>query len=104
MMGDVAPGAAAQVELLDAPPSVAERRERDLPERPGVGFLQDQIDEVRDRSALDREGAVHIGFAKLEIRIEQHRPLGRGGRKPHRHRRPGAVAERIGHAAGAGDL
>jgi hypothetical protein len=62
-----------------------------------------QADKVRDRSGLDHEGAVHIGFAEPEFGIEQHGPLRRGGHETDRERRPGAVPERIGHAACAGD-
>src|SRR5260221_10072942 len=31
----------------------------------------DEIEKIVDRSALDRQGAVHIGFAGIEARVEE---------------------------------
>jgi len=31
----------------------------------------DEIEKIVDRSALDRQGAVHIGFAGIEARVEK---------------------------------
>ena len=58
---------------------------------------------VGDRAFLDHEGAVHIGFAEFQFRIEQDAPFGGAGGKADRHRLAGAVAKGEDRAARGGD-
>jgi hypothetical protein len=56
-------------------------------------FSSSSLAELRDRAALDHEGAVRVGFAELEVGVEQHRRLGGRGDKARRDQGPGSVAE-----------
>src|SRR5262249_10577774 len=73
--GDIAPRSAAQIQLPDPPPPETKQRNRRGPPWPDK-LRRDEIDKLRDRPAIDHEGAVHVGFAELEVGIKQHRPLG----------------------------
>jgi hypothetical protein len=95
MVGDVPTRPPSQIELRDPPPREPHRRDRRRPPSPSGSVLvpRHEIDEVGDRAALDRERAVHIGFAELEIGIEQHGPLGRPGGESDGDRYPAAIAK-----------
>src|SRR6266508_877600 len=66
------------VELLQPAPKVAREPLRPRPARGSAGapLGQRQSKEVVYRSLFDDEGTVHIGFAKLELGVEENPPLG----------------------------
>src|SRR5215467_1548580 len=103
VVGDVAPRPAAPIALPHAPPPETKQRKGCGPPWPGK-LIRHNIDKLRDRPAIDHEGAVHVGFAKLEVGIEQHRALGARGDETYRDRRAAAVAERICCTSGCGHL
>src|SRR5258708_4744854 len=92
VVGDVAPRPAAPIALPHSPPPETKQRYGCRPPWPGK-LVRHEIDKLRDRPAIDHEGAVHVGFAKLEVGIEQHRPLGTHGDETPRNRRASADAQ-----------
>jgi hypothetical protein len=52
-------------------------------------------EQIGNRAAIDDECAVHVGFAKAELRIEQDLALRFGGRKAHCDRSATAVAKNV---------
>ena len=100
MMRDIAPGFAAPVPLLSRTQRPPQQRQWPRPVD-GVaiaGRFKHQLEECRERSPLDDEGAVHIGFAKPQLRVEQYCALRRSGREAHRDRFASPVAEGMGGA------
>ena len=57
------------------------------------GLAEHDRKQVGDRAFLDPQGAVHIGFAELDLGIEQHAAFGGAGHEAHRNRRPAAFAD-----------
>jgi len=93
-MRDVAARTAAQVELLEPSPCQPQRVERAPPAQgPAVVAAHRQFKQIGDRAFLHHEGAGHIGFAELELGLEQDRDLGAPAGKPGRDRGAGSVAE-----------
>ena len=79
MVRHIAPCAKARIELLQPAQQIAGEPRRPGPTRRRGRFLPEQNGEhIRNRAALDDEGAVHIGFAKFELGIEQNCALGAG--------------------------
>ena len=69
----VALGASAQIELCEPAPSEAQSVERmSAAQHMAVGGSHRHLEQVGDRALLDREAAVHVGFAELELGLEQH--------------------------------
>ena len=95
-MRDVAPRARRQIELPQPPVEIPQHHcRRAQPGGHAVGGLAEHDGkQVGDRAFLDPQRAVHVGFAELELGIEQHAALGGRGHEPQRHRPPGAIAER----------
>jgi hypothetical protein len=94
VMRDVALGAAAQIELLEPPPDEPRPVERMGPaQRVAVARPHRHREQVGDRALLDHEGAVHVGFAELELGLEQNADLGAPAGEACRHHRPVSVAE-----------
>src|SRR5712664_1371554 len=65
VVGDVAPRPAAPIELPHPPPPETKQRNGCGPPWPGKPSSH-KVEKLRDRPAIDHEGAVHVGFAKLE--------------------------------------
>ena len=96
---DIVARARPQIELLQAAEQIAHEPRRQRPIRRGNALLAQQDREhVGDRALLDDEGAVHIGFAELELGIEQDRALRLCGGEAHGDRRSAAVAKGVGGA------
>ena len=94
VMRDVAARTAAQVELLEPSPCQPQRVERAPPAQgPAVVAAHRQFKQIGDRAFLHHEGAGHIGFAELELGLEQDGELGAPAGKPGRDRGAGSVAE-----------
>ena len=80
MVGHVAARALARVVLLKPAPLLARARAWSRPPRAFVhGVLaEDQFKKVCDRALVDHKRAVHVGFAKLKLGVEEDRALNAG--------------------------
>ena len=72
-------------------------------ERVAVTPLHGDRKEVDDRASVHDQGAVHVGFAELELRLDQHAELRPDGGETDRHRRARAIAELQNVSASRGD-
>src|SRR5262249_62388693 len=54
-----------------------------------------QIEEIVERAVLDRERAVHIGFAEMKARIEEELAAERAVMQPNRDRWPGRTGKDV---------
>jgi hypothetical protein len=45
-------------------------------QRAAVAGLHRHLEQIGDRAVLDHQAAVHVGFAELELGLEQHAELG----------------------------
>jgi hypothetical protein len=80
VMRDVASRPRRQVELLQAAAHIAQPPLWRRPQRQHLVALleQHEREKIGDRPAFDDQRAIHIGFAKMQFRIEQQTPLGAG--------------------------
>ena len=77
VMRDVAPRAAARIELLRPPAQDSACSHAAAPRRRTLGASgRGRCEQVRDRAVFDHQPAVHIGFAEPQLGIEQHAALG----------------------------
>ena len=91
----VVAGAGPQIQLLQAAEQIA-HEPRQRPIRRGDGLLtQQDRKHVRNRALLDDKGAVHIGFAELQLGVDQHRALRPCRGEAHRDGRSAAIAEGV---------
>ena len=74
-MGDIAARAGTQIQLLQTAEQIADEAGHRPIARPDPVLTQQQRQHIGDRAPFNDEGAVHIGFAELQLGIEQHPPL-----------------------------
>ena len=111
MVRDVALGLADRVRLLEALEGPRDALEHAL-ERVGGerrAVHREQGDEVaQGRAVLEAHGAVHIGLARMELRVEDELAVEARIGEPHRDLRAGRAGEdmraalRVDHPEGAG--
>src|SRR5579875_1293674 len=88
-----------RIELLQAPEQIACQPPRQCPARCGYALLpQQESQHVRDRTLLDQERAIHVGFAHAQLRIEKYGTLRLCSGKTHSNRGTAAVTEAVGFA------
>src|SRR5437870_2262762 len=87
MVRNIAPRARARIELLQTTIEIAGQPLRPRPGgRASVAVLTEHDGEdIGDRAAFDNDAAIHIGFAELELGIEQDAALGRTCGEAYRH-------------------
>ena len=86
--------APARVELLQPAIKIPQVPLRFCPFWNARAVLAEQDGQyIGDRALLDHEAAVHVSFAKPQLRIEQDAPFGCAGGKPNRDGFAGAIAK-----------
>jgi hypothetical protein len=92
---DVAARTLGRIELPQTPIEISDQPLQACPQRrlAVTALREHHRQHVRDRSLLDDERAVHIGFAEPQLGIEQHATLGCGGGKADCDRGTATVAE-----------
>ena len=82
---DVGARAAARIVLLETARNVAQSLEPSGPaRRAGVHFLvKGEGEEIGDVAFLNDKVAIHVGFAELQLGVEQHSQLGHAGLESH---------------------
>src|SRR5215469_3160689 len=98
-MPDIGSRARAQIELLQTPEQVAQRTRHCPIAGPEAVLAQQQRQDIGYGALFDDERAVHISFAELQLRIEQHRTLGCGAAKADSDRDSRSVTECAGAPA-----
>src|SRR5674476_671352 len=94
MVRDISLRAPARVELLQPAIKIPQVPLRFCPFwNAGAVLAEHDGQYIGDRALLDHETAVHVGFAKPQLGIEQDVPFGGAGGKANRDRFTGAVAK-----------
>ena len=104
VVGDVALARRAPVELLEPPPDIPHHRSGASPGRCAACSRATRSSRSAIEPCLHHEGAVHVGFAELELGIEQHGILCRSRREARGDNRTAAVSERENRPPRAGHL
>ncbi len=83
------------VRLLQRPQGARDPPEHRLqgigPQRPAIEV--EQLQEVVQRAIVERQRAIHVGFAEAQVRVEEQFPRQRGVMQPHGHDRSGRAPE-----------
>ena len=91
VVSDVVSGATARIELPEVPRQIASQLLQLGPAGQQIRLVHQDRQRVGDRAVFDDEGAIHVGFPKRKLGVEQNPAFGVRSQKTRENVLPGPV-------------